>query len=212
MRCGSPGYVAPEVLNSLGYDTKADIFSAGIILIVMYFRPLSYIFNSLTGASPFYGKNYHEVLMKNKESNIVFVEPFWKVLSPEAKDIAMRMTAKNPEERISAKDALKHPWFHVEHTESAGLATAQENMKKYNDKNRFNMEKIKPEFSMVTCSPLLGSKFAGSINSPMLQGGRHPFVAQSPCPVPTRLDPNNEEVKKVFTILISIRTTLRAEY
>ena len=35
MRCGSPGYVAPEILNDLGYGTKVDIFSAGIILYIL---------------------------------------------------------------------------------------------------------------------------------------------------------------------------------
>ena len=37
MRCGSPGYVAPEILNDLGYGTKVDIFSAGIILYILYY-------------------------------------------------------------------------------------------------------------------------------------------------------------------------------
>lgn len=35
MRCGSPGYVAPEVLNDLGYGSKCDVFSAGIILYIL---------------------------------------------------------------------------------------------------------------------------------------------------------------------------------
>ena len=137
--------------------------------------------------------------MKNKEGNVVFVEQYWKLLSEEAKDIAAKMTAKDPANRISAKEALLHPWFQVEHSSTTGLATAQENMKKYNDKNRFKMEKIKPEFSMVTCSPLLASKFAGvaAVNSPQLAAGnRNPFVAQSPMPIPSRLV-KGEDAKKV---------------
>jgi len=61
MRCGSPGYVAPEILNDLGYDCKVDIFSAGIILYIL-----------LTGKFVFSGKNYKEILAKNKESIVPY--------------------------------------------------------------------------------------------------------------------------------------------
>jgi calcium/calmodulin-dependent protein kinase I len=61
LRCGSPGYVAPEILNDESYDCKADIFSAGIILYIL-----------LTGKFVFSGKNYEDILAKNREARIPF--------------------------------------------------------------------------------------------------------------------------------------------
>jgi serine/threonine protein kinase len=61
MKCGSPGYVAPEVLNDAGYDCKADIFGAGIILYIL-----------LTGKFVFSGQTYKEVLAKNRKGRVPF--------------------------------------------------------------------------------------------------------------------------------------------
>ncbi len=54
-RCGSPGYVAPEILNNLGYGCKADIFSLGVIMYIL-----------LTSKFVFNAKDYNEILRKNK--------------------------------------------------------------------------------------------------------------------------------------------------
>ena len=157
LKCGSPGYVAPEVLNNLGYNTKADIFSAGIMLYIM-----------LTGVFPFRCSNVEETLKKNKEGDVSFEGKHWKFISTEAKDLVSKMVHKDLSSRYSATEALAHPWFTCAHTKLKHLSNAQENMKKYNgDEERFNVNNIKPEFSMLTCTPLLNSKFAGK-DSPLL--------------------------------------------
>ena len=76
-RCGTPGFVAPEVLLDLKYDERADMFSAGVIFYML-----------LTGKSPFEDKNCKAVLKKNKEATVNFnFDQQGISLSPESKKI-----------------------------------------------------------------------------------------------------------------------------
>ncbi|EGR29475.1 protein kinase domain protein [Ichthyophthirius multifiliis] len=84
VRCGTPGFVAPEVINitdfNIKYDVACDIFSLGVIfhilfsfLIFLYLlQQLQLIIQRLTGKSPFPGKNYEDILNQNREANIIY--------------------------------------------------------------------------------------------------------------------------------------------
>lgn len=85
LRCGSPGYVAPELLDDRGYDTQADVFSAGVIMYVM-----------LTGRPLFRGDNVNEILEKNKTCQLEFPAKYWDHISAEAKDLAEGMLRSDP--------------------------------------------------------------------------------------------------------------------
>lgn len=106
LRCGSPGYIAPEILSKKPYSFKADIFSAGVILYIL-----------LSGRAPFYGKTPNEILIKNQECRIYFHEKDWNGISNESVDLVLKLTDPDPDKRLTAEEALQHKWIVSMHNE-----------------------------------------------------------------------------------------------
>jgi len=105
LRCGSPGYVAPEILEKHSYDSKVDVFSAGIIMYILY-SPLS-----LSGRSPFASEDINEILIRNRNCRIYFQQKYWEGVSQAGVNLVITLTEKVPLRRPSAHDSLAHPWF-----------------------------------------------------------------------------------------------------
>lgn len=98
--CGTPGYIAPEALEGLGYSLKSDIFSVGSIL-----------FNILTLKNLFCGKNYKAVMIKNQICDLEHLPYQLRKVSAEAQDLAAKLLNKDPHLRPTPVEALSHPWF-----------------------------------------------------------------------------------------------------
>ncbi|XP_062187441.1 CBL-interacting protein kinase 2 [Phragmites australis] len=95
--CGTPAYVAPEVINRKGYDgAKADIWSCGVILFVL-----------LAGYLPFHDKNLMN--MYKKIGKAEFKCPRW--FSTDVRRLLLRILEPNPSTRISMEQIMENPWF-----------------------------------------------------------------------------------------------------
>ncbi|CAL9231501.1 unnamed protein product [Arabidopsis halleri] len=96
-QCGTPAYVAPEVLRKKGYDgAKADIWSCGVILYVL-----------LAGFLPFQDENLMKMYRKIFKSEFEF--PPW--FSPESKRLISKLLVVDPNKRISIPAIMRTPWF-----------------------------------------------------------------------------------------------------
>ncbi|KAG9456298.1 hypothetical protein H6P81_000806 [Aristolochia fimbriata] len=96
-QCGTPAYVAPEILRKKGYDgAKADIWSCGVILYVL-----------LAGFLPFQEENIMKMYRKVFKAEYAF--PPW--FSPNAKRLISKLLVADPEERITISGIMKVPWF-----------------------------------------------------------------------------------------------------
>ncbi|KAL1528005.1 hypothetical protein AB1Y20_009376 [Prymnesium parvum] len=106
-RCGTPGYVAPEVLSedlSQGllrrYGAACDMWSVGVIVYIL-----------LCAAPPFYGKTDAEMNKRIKTGHYRFPEKYWAHVSADAKDFISRLLCVDPTRRMSASEALQHNWM-----------------------------------------------------------------------------------------------------
>lgn len=102
-RCGTPGYVAPEIFTAGiygGYGNKVDVFSAGVTLYVM-----------LCGYEPFYGETDDELKEANKTASVDFPCEDWASVSTDAQNLVKQMMQVDPAKRLDARQALQNPWF-----------------------------------------------------------------------------------------------------
>ena len=98
-RLGTAYYIAPEVLKK-NYDEKCDLWSIGVIMFIL-----------LTGEPPFNGSNDEEILQNVKNGYVDFSTSIFQEISNEAKDLLSKLLEKVPSKRISAIEALEHPWI-----------------------------------------------------------------------------------------------------
>lgn len=121
--CGTPGYVAPEILRGDIYGPEVDIWSMGVICYVL-----------LVGYPPFYDEDQKKLFKKIKEAKYYFHEDYWSGISPNAVDLIRCMLCLDQSKRWTAKMLLQHPWIVANDEELAqrDLAKSLQELRRYN--------------------------------------------------------------------------------
>ena len=99
-KCGTPCFVAPEILRGEGYTNKCDLFSLG-----------SLMFGLVTGRYLFKGADKQELLNNNKVCNLSKIDRFLENLTQTCTDLLKRLLTTDQNKRPSASEALNHKWF-----------------------------------------------------------------------------------------------------
>ncbi|XP_006625478.1 calcium/calmodulin-dependent protein kinase type 1B isoform X1 [Lepisosteus oculatus] len=98
--CGTPAYVAPELLEQKTYGKEVDLWAVGVI---------SYIL--LCGYPPFYDENDTKLYQQIVKAEYEFDSPYWDDISESAKDFISHLLQRDPEKRFTCEQALRHPWI-----------------------------------------------------------------------------------------------------
>jgi calcium/calmodulin-dependent protein kinase I len=126
--CGTPGYVAPEVLEKIPYDWQCDMWSLGVVVYIL-----------LGGYAPFEEPDQTTLFHKIVKGVYEFHEEYWTTISDDAKDFIRCLLTLDPRKRLTASQALEHKWMtasdHILAEQDLGVNLTE--LKKFNAKRKW---------------------------------------------------------------------------
>jgi len=128
-QCGTPGYVAPEILTGKPYDEAADMWSVGVILYIL-----------LGGYPPFIDDNQRKLFRKIRKGEYEFHEEYWGHVSFEAKDLISKLLCVKMRDRMTAQEALQCSWIALASDaclEKNDMKSNLIEMRKFNGRRKF---------------------------------------------------------------------------
>uniref|UniRef100_A0A6Q2XRS7 calcium/calmodulin-dependent protein kinase n=1 Tax=Esox lucius TaxID=8010 RepID=A0A6Q2XRS7_ESOLU len=136
---GTPGYLSPEVLRKDPYGKPVDIWACGVVLYIL-----------LVGYPPFWDEDQHKLYQQIKAGAYDFPSPEWDTVTPEAKNLINQMLTINPAKRITAEQALKHPWV-CQRSTVASMMHRQETvecLRKFNARRKLKLSSLAEDSPM----------------------------------------------------------------
>lgn len=131
--CGTPGYVAPEVLMQKPYGKSCDIWSIGVVAFIL-----------LSGTPPFYEEDNFALFEQIKACKYEFEPDDWKSISEEAKDFIRGILVQDPKNRLTCQEMMDHPWMKLSLKASAEKLSNLKKLSQY-----VSVRKVKSKHNVI---------------------------------------------------------------
>ena len=122
--CGTPGYVAPEIIGGRPYGKTVDVWSLGVIIYIL-----------LCGYPPFYNTNQANLFRQIREGRYQFDSPYWDPIGESARDLIRGCLTVDVNKRFKIEQVLSHPFIEKQ-AESKDLSKALHELQKFNAKRK----------------------------------------------------------------------------
>ena len=132
--CGTPGYVAPEILEQRPYKDACDFWSVGVVLFIL-----------LSGSPPFYDEDNFALFEKIKKCEYNFNAPSWSSISDSAKDFISKLLVADPNARLNGDQIMQHPWILGQSIPTNTDASILNKMREWNSGRIRHVQPSQPE-------------------------------------------------------------------